>query len=839
MIGNVNQPSTNQIMDVDGTLKAGAVDVAAVLANNVVETAKIADDAVTLAKLQNITRGNIIVGGTADAPTLLDANDSGKILVGDGTDLKSVAVSGQATLTAAGALTLATNLMQLPNQMWDSFNEYFDVGEDVFARTSPWLYTANLSIVTPDANNPFVRPTLRLAAAGGYVGKRIHLSESDGAAIGDAFTVVWTCRGNIDSARLYCYWFDAVGAVLGQANSAPKTLDGNVQTLTATGTIPATATYAEISVIKTGTANAFDTYHVGFYLGAYETPVRSGSTADITPHIARMVEDRSAGANLLFDPYNVVTGPGAVFGTTWNGRNRFYNSANMTIVSPDASNPFSGKTLRIGTGAVFAGKILYLDECGLRANDYFTASFACSVASGTFRIFLAYYNSSNALVTNYNATSVSATGALQVVNVTRQIPATTAYMTINLYRTTGAADIDIYAMSVVRGRVPAAFSPSLLDGSPYFSEITDARGAYESLEQRLDSIDGGSGFSSTSDTYGLYLLKSWRAKRGIIASGGTGQAKILCIGDSWVYGMADRLRVKLQALYGSAGPGFQQFVALASYGFGGGIWTRSGTWTDVDQTAAAYGPGVQHMSSVDIATPAAVSVVATANTMTIHYGKQAGGGSFRFRVDAGGWTTVDTDAAAAYATEVIGSLSTASHTLEIEVTVAGAGVILVGVDCALSANGVRINWCGNGGASAESFSQVDETIWSDAITALTPDVVIILLGTNDHSGNVLPATFATRINAVVDRIQAALPLTDIVLLAPSDNGLSGRTYTVSEYVDELRGIGVAQDAAVVDAYMNVGPYADGNSRALYANTSHPNDAGYDLLAQLLLNRLQL
>ena len=46
MIGNVNQPSTAQIMDTDGTLKAGAVDVEAVLVDNVVTAAKIADNVI-------------------------------------------------------------------------------------------------------------------------------------------------------------------------------------------------------------------------------------------------------------------------------------------------------------------------------------------------------------------------------------------------------------------------------------------------------------------------------------------------------------------------------------------------------------------------------------------------------------------------------------------------------------------------------------------------------------------------------------------------------------------------------------------------------------------------
>ncbi len=56
----------------------------------------------------SLTRGSVLVGQTANnLPKALDAKTSGRILVGDGTDLVSVAVSGDATLSAAGALTIA------------------------------------------------------------------------------------------------------------------------------------------------------------------------------------------------------------------------------------------------------------------------------------------------------------------------------------------------------------------------------------------------------------------------------------------------------------------------------------------------------------------------------------------------------------------------------------------------------------------------------------------------------------------------------------------------------------------------------------------------------------
>lgn len=87
---------------------AGAVDATAIAADAVI-TAKILDDNVTNAKLANMTRGTVKVGGASNAPTDLDANNSGYILVGDGTDIASVAVSGDVTLAADGEVTIAND----------------------------------------------------------------------------------------------------------------------------------------------------------------------------------------------------------------------------------------------------------------------------------------------------------------------------------------------------------------------------------------------------------------------------------------------------------------------------------------------------------------------------------------------------------------------------------------------------------------------------------------------------------------------------------------------------------------------------------------------------------
>jgi len=95
-VGSVANVATAQTMSGDATIAAnGALTIAA--------------KAVELSMMNDLATGSIIVGGAANAPSALVAKTAGQILVGDGTDLKSVAVSGDATLAANGALTIAAN----------------------------------------------------------------------------------------------------------------------------------------------------------------------------------------------------------------------------------------------------------------------------------------------------------------------------------------------------------------------------------------------------------------------------------------------------------------------------------------------------------------------------------------------------------------------------------------------------------------------------------------------------------------------------------------------------------------------------------------------------------
>ena len=108
----------------------------------------IANDAVSNAKLANMTQGTIKVGGGSNAPTDLDAKTSGQILVGDGTDVNSVAVSGDVTLDSTGAVTIADNSVN-GNKLTDNITiaGNLTVTSDLIVNgTTTEVRTANLNI---------------------------------------------------------------------------------------------------------------------------------------------------------------------------------------------------------------------------------------------------------------------------------------------------------------------------------------------------------------------------------------------------------------------------------------------------------------------------------------------------------------------------------------------------------------------------------------------------------------------------------------------------------------------------------------------------------------------
>ena len=77
-----------------------------------VGTAKIADNAVTLAKMAGLARGKVIVGDSSGDPAALALGTSAQMLISDGSDLSYVSLSGDVTIAANGATTIGAGSVE-------------------------------------------------------------------------------------------------------------------------------------------------------------------------------------------------------------------------------------------------------------------------------------------------------------------------------------------------------------------------------------------------------------------------------------------------------------------------------------------------------------------------------------------------------------------------------------------------------------------------------------------------------------------------------------------------------------------------------------------------------
>jgi lysophospholipase L1-like esterase len=319
----------------------------------------------------------------------------------------------------------------------------------------------------------------------------------------------------------------------------------------------------------------------------------------------------------------------------------------------------------------------------------------------------------------------------------------------------------------------------------------------------------------------------------------SGSSTVAVIGDSLVRGSywLPSVRAALVAAYGSAGDGWLSPVNGAP-AWGGSV-TSAGTWTTSTRAAGSRGVDISHVNSTDTATPASLMFTSTATTFVIHYLKQANGGSFRYRVDSGGWTTVATaNASNLFAAETVSGLSSASHTLTIEVTVAGAaGVIVMGVDARLSGNGVRVHNLGSGSAATTHWLAVDATIWQAGIAALEPDVVLICLGPNDRgAGGLSPQTWQTNMESIAARVRAATATADIVFISPVDQGFAA-SGSMWQWTETLYQSARRKSYPFVNVFTTLGEYVTANAAGYYADTTHPSSAGGSRIAERIASFL--
>lgn len=259
------------------------------------------------------------------------------------------------------------------------------------------------------------------------------------------------------------------------------------------------------------------------------------------------------------------------------------------------------------------------------------------------------------------------------------------------------------------------------------------------------------------------------------------------------------------------------------------VRTRAGIWTDVKASTAAIGPNNSHATTTDLAATLLFATTGTVGSHIIHYLQEPGGGTFRWRIGAGAWTAVSTAGALTYMTLTVSG----GGDLGIDVTVAGVGVTIAGVDIRNNVAGdVTFQKLGSGGATSGHYAGMTQAYLTAAYTSIAPDVILSMLGTNDLAASIAPATVAANVLVWVTTLRAVNPLADVVILGPPPAVLGPGDF-ISDINDALRAMALANDFCFIDLQWHFGTRAEMDDRAM-ANDAvdiyHPTIAGGELIA---------
>lgn len=370
------------------------------------------------------------------------------------------------------------------------------------------------------------------------------------------------------------------------------------------------------------------------------------------------------------------------------------------------------------------------------------------------------------------------------------------------------------------------------------------------------------------DHFGLDRLRETRQRLRALRSGVTGVATVsglaarltvAMIGDSWVHDAgrfgrpaARSLWTKYHSGETNRGPIGMGWISFKGAGSGsspnGAVWynnvlTGTGTWASENGTS--YGPDTGSESS------STAGDTLTGNAIDFDYDlgfaydlyADGGAGAIRYRwTAAGAWVDVDLSALPAGLQVIpmtgMPASGTGRFTLEV---VSGSPKLFGMVERHPTNRGILAHKLGATGTRLSQWAALDATQWQAGITALAPDLVTILHGTNDQSVGRTKAQFKADAVTLIDRIRTARPTADILLIAPAENQRTDNPIPMSEYQAALYEIAAKdRDVAFLNLQAafgkNAADYANGSGRPWFASDLiHPDPAtgGYAMTDALL------
>lgn len=314
-----------------------------------------------------------------------------------------------------------------------------------------------------------------------------------------------------------------------------------------------------------------------------------------------------------------------------------------------------------------------------------------------------------------------------------------------------------------------------------------------------------------------------------LQSGLPSKLKVGFTGDSWTehkeipQAFADYLYLQL----GKSGEGWIQLNIDNPNLINGVSLSRSG-WSIYDASATTANP--PYPTSMDgqfiysAGTDATVSLSNLyATSIRIFYFD--GNGTFRYSINGSASVVVTGAGTNSIVGVTVSGLNIATASSLVIDLVGNAGTtVLYGFYAEGSGNGVEINKMGNGGITGPGYTKT-LTYLPQTASVVSPDILFIIIATNDYRTNVSLDSFKTSLTAFVSAWKSAVPDAGIVLIAPPQCNASG-VIPLSSFRDVMRDVSASLGVEFYSMYdfMNTS-WAKSNSLGMWLDSLHLSSAG--------------
>ncbi|WP_342457153.1 SGNH/GDSL hydrolase family protein [Klebsiella pneumoniae] len=150
----------------------------------------------------------------------------------------------------------------------------------------------------------------------------------------------------------------------------------------------------------------------------------------------------------------------------------------------------------------------------------------------------------------------------------------------------------------------------------------------------------------------------------------------------------------------------------------------------------------------------------------------------------------------------------------------------------MSSNGVEIQKFGNANITADGYTKVLSNI-SYFAQQLNPDIIFMIIGTNDYRLGRTLSNFYTALTSWVQAYKAALPDTALVLIAPAQCNATG-SYPLASYRDIMRKVATENGAEFYSLFDDFPvSWTTANGYGLWNDALHLNNNGADFLSRQL------